>query len=110
MALDEKYSSQGLAIVAFPSMQFGGQEFKTSAEIKKFTEEKGVKFLMMDTVDVNGPKASPVWNYLKGACDTCEGDVKWNFAAKFVVDKTGAVIERNKDNPAKSEELIESLL
>jgi len=110
VALDEKYGAQGLAIVAFPSLQFGGQEFGTSEEIAKFAEGKGAKFQMMSTVDVNGAKASPVWSYLKGACDTCGGDVKWNFSAKFLVDKAGNVVERNGDNPAKSEAKIQDLL
>lgn len=28
---------------------------------------------------MNGPNTSPVWQYLKGACANCNGDVDWNF-------------------------------
>lgn len=39
---------------------------------------------MMDKIDVNGAKTSPVWQFLKGKFP---GDVSWNFAAKFIIDK-----------------------
>lgn len=78
---------QGLEIVAFPCNQFGRQEPGSNAEIAEFVAGYGAEFLMMDKVDVNGADASPVWSYLKGACDTCGDDVGWNFGAKFVVDK-----------------------
>lgn len=38
------------------------------------------------------------------------GDVKWNFAAKFIIDKEGNVVERNGDSPAASEAKIKKLL
>lgn len=34
------------------------------------------------------------WKTLKGACANCDGDVDWNFRAKFLVDKNGAVVTR----------------
>ena len=33
--------------------------------IKLFAKQKGVEFIMMDKVDVNGLDASPVYHYLK---------------------------------------------
>jgi glutathione peroxidase-family protein len=41
---------------------------------------------MMDKIDVNGAKTSPVWAFLK---EKFPGDVSWNFAAKFIIDKVG---------------------
>jgi glutathione peroxidase-family protein len=108
--MHEKYNSEGLEIVAFPCNQFGRQEPGSNAEIAEFVAGYGAEFLMMDKVDVNGADASPVWSYLKGACDTCGDDVGWNFGAKFVVDKEGTVVERNGGNPSASEALIQSLL
>ena len=67
----------------------------------------GKSFTLMKRADVNGGGASPVWSMLKGACDTCDGDVRWNFAAKFYVDKEGNVVERSGDNDAA---LIEKLV
>lgn len=108
--LHSKYNSQGLEIVAFPCNQFGAQEPGSPAEIQKFVTDKGVKFNMMEKIDVNGPKTHPVYQYLKGACSNCSGDVRWNFAAKFIIDKKGNVVERNGDNPLASEAKIKQLL
>ena len=88
---------KGLEIVAFPCNQFGRQEPGTDAEIKKFAADKGFAqgdpgVNMMAKVDVNGADASPVWNFLKE--QTNSGDVSWNFAAKFIVNKDGDVVER----------------
>ena len=41
---------------------------------------------MMDKIDVNGANTSPVWKWLK---EQQPGDVSWNFAAKFIIDKDG---------------------
>jgi len=84
-ALYNKYNSRGLEIVAFPCNQFGDQELGTNAEIKAFAQEEfGFNGLLMDKVEVNGPNTHPVWIYLK---KQFRGDVVWNFAAKFIVDK-----------------------
>lgn len=39
--------------------------------------------LLQEKIDVNGPKTHPVYQYLKGACSNCSGDVRWNFAGKL---------------------------
>lgn len=49
----------------FCSNQFLAQEPGTNEEIKKFARDKGFKGLLMDKVDVNGKKASPVYTFLK---------------------------------------------
>ncbi len=49
-----------------------------------------------------------MWAFLKK--ETKSGDVGWNFAAKFIIDKTGKVVERNGDSPAASEAKIKALL
>lgn len=49
----------------FCSNQFGFQEPGNSAEIKNFASGKGFKGLLMEKIDVNGPKASPVYAFLK---------------------------------------------
>mmetsp|Transcript_34278 Transcript_34278/g.97149 ORF Transcript_34278/g.97149 Transcript_34278/m.97149 type:complete len:110 (+) Transcript_34278:310-639(+) len=107
-ALHNKYSDQGFDIMAFPCNQFGGQEPGSNAEIKAFATDKfGFNGMMMDKIDVNGPNTHPVWVYLK---EKFPGDVRWNFAAKFIVDKEGNVVERNGDSAGASEAKISSLL
>lgn len=45
-------------------------------------------------VKVNGPKAAPVYNFLKASKGGWFGSrIKWNFT-KFLVDKDGNVIKR----------------
>ena len=39
-------------------------------------------------IDVNGPGTSPVYAFLKSRFP---GDVRWNFATKFIVDREGQV-------------------
>ena len=47
------------------SNQFGFQEPGNSEQIKNFASGKGFKGLLMEKIDVNGPKASPVYAFLK---------------------------------------------
>ena len=49
------------------SNQFLAQEPGSNAEIKEFARKKGFKGVLMDKIDVNGPKASPVYTFLKVA-------------------------------------------
>lgn len=76
-------------IIAFPCNQFGAQEPEECPTIKRFAEKKGVEFRMMDKIDVNGPKASKVYKYLKKESGITT--ITWNFAAYFVVGPEGNV-------------------
>jgi glutathione peroxidase len=95
-ALHEKYGEDGLAVVGFPSNQFGSQEPGTAAEISEFcTTKYGVKFDMMAKIDVNGDEAAPLYKQLT-ATDTepaKKGDISWNFE-KFLINKDGKVVAR----------------
>lgn len=61
----EALQKQMETVVLTCSNQFLSQEPGTNEEIKKFARDKGFKGVLMDKVDVNGPKASPVYNFLK---------------------------------------------
>ncbi|KAJ1473159.1 thioredoxin-like protein [Baffinella frigidus] len=91
VSLDTSLSKCGLAVIAFPSNQFGDQEPKTNAEIKEFVKKYGVEFPMMAKVDVNGPDTCDVWADLKSVFP---GTTKWNFDTKFLVARNGTVIRR----------------
>lgn len=96
MELHNKYreTEVKLAILAFPCNQFGSQEPGSNADIKKFSEKFGVEFDMFEKIDVNGPKAHPLWVYLKEAQGGLLGSsIKWNFT-KFLIDPEGKPIER----------------
>ena len=112
--LNKKYSSKGLAILGFPCNQFGAQEPGNSEEIASFCQKNyGVDFQMFEKVDVNGPKADPIYKYLTSAAPGIAGTegIKWNFT-KFLIDREGKIIGRFAPN-VKPETLagdIEKLL
>jgi glutathione peroxidase len=94
--LHQQYHSKGLEILAFPCNQFGGQEPGTDQDIAQFCELNfGVTFPVMSKIQVNGPEAEPLFEYLK---DQARGvlktrAIKWNFT-KFLVNKDGVVVKR----------------
>jgi glutathione peroxidase len=113
-ALHERYGQQGLAVVGFPSNEFGGQDPGENAEIASFCEMNyGVSFPMMAKVEVNGGNAHPLWQWLKGEKPGFLGTeaIKWNFT-KFLVGKDGQVIKRYapQDEPEKLAKDIEAAL
>lgn len=95
-ALHDKYAEKGLTVVGFPCNQFGKQEPGSAEDIKSFcTDNYGVKFDMMEKVDVNGEDACDFYKNLtaldlkpKGA-----GKVSWNFE-KIVFNRSGEPIAR----------------
>lgn len=109
-ALYDRYASQGLVVLGFPCNQFGQQEPGSASEIQSFCESRfGVTFPLFQKVDVNGKDAHPLFQYLTKAAPGLFGTetVKWNFT-KFLVDRTGKVIERYA-SLAKPEDLEKSI-
>lgn len=78
-----------VTILAFPCNQFGKQEPGTADDIKEFAAQKGVKFQMMQKINVNGPDSHIVYKYLKHQTKTPA--IGWNFATYFVVDPEGKI-------------------
>lgn len=107
--LHQKYRDQGLSVLGFPCNQFGAQEPKPEPEIKKFAQSKfGVEFDMFSKIDVNGDNTHPVYTFLKGCFP---GDITWNFAARFLVDKNGVPVKRlQKETWEETEQIIQQLL
>jgi len=113
-ALYRKHRDQGFVVLGFPCNQFGAQEPGDEAEIANFCSlTYDVDFPMMKKIDVNGPKAHPLYAYLKHAKKGLLGSegVKWNFT-KFLVDRKGEVVERFPPTatPQSLEGAIEALL
>ena len=64
-ALHRKYARQGVEVLGFPCNQFGQQEPGDANEIKNFCSlNYDVTFPMFAKIDVNGPKAHPLYEYL----------------------------------------------
>ncbi|MEA1674208.1 glutathione peroxidase [Nitrospirillum sp. BR 11163] len=92
-ALYRKYKDQGLVILGFPCNQFGQQEPGDAQEIQNFCSlTYDVTFPVLAKVEVNGDKAEPLYEHLKGRARGFLGSksIKWNFT-KFLVGKDGRV-------------------
>jgi glutathione peroxidase len=95
-ALWQRYRGQGLAVVGFPSNEFGHQDPGSNAEIADFCQRNyGVSFPMMEKIEVNGAGAHPLWRWLKEQKPGLLGTeaIKWNFT-KFLVGRDGQVLKR----------------
>jgi glutathione peroxidase len=95
-ALYRKYRDMGLVVLGFPCNQFGAQEPGNAEEIKNFCSlTYDVTFPMFAKIDVNGPKAHPLYEYLKHEKKGLLGSegIKWNFT-KFLIGRDGEVVER----------------
>ena len=91
--LHSAYADQGLAVVAFPCNQFGGQEPGTNDEIQEFCSTTyNVTFPLFDKVDVNRPDRHALYAELTAVDDAegVAGDIQWNFE-KFVVGADGSI-------------------
>ena len=65
-ALHEQYGPRGFSVLGFPCNQFLAQEPGTEADVKQFCSTRyAVTFPMFAKVDVNGPNAHPLYQYLK---------------------------------------------
>ena len=112
--LYEKLHGNGLTVLGFPCNQFGKQEPGSTEEIGAFCQMNyGVSFPMFDKIEVNGPNAHPLYDYLKSEQPGILGtkNIKWNFT-KFLVDKSGKVVDRfaPMTKPEDIESAIEKVL
>jgi glutathione peroxidase len=95
-ALHDKYAEQGLAIVGVPCNQFNGQEPGTALEIAAFcTANYGVKFDLLEKVEVNGDSACPLYKQLTSeeTNPKSPGPIQWNFE-KFLFNRDGELVAR----------------
>lgn len=109
--LHKKYKDKGLAIIGFPSNDFGAQEPGTNQEIQDFCKlNYGVTFPLMAKAPVKGSAAQPFYKSLLKLSED-KSDVGWNFE-KFLFASNGSKIERfkSKVTPADLEKIISNLL
>lgn len=112
--LHQTYGARGLVVLGFPCNQFGSQDPGSNDEIASFCQRNfGVTFPMMSKIDVNGPEAHPLYQWLSAEAPGLLGSkaIKWNFT-KFLVGKDGTVIKRYapQDAPEKLSKDIEAAL
>ena len=112
--LHQTYGARGLVVLGFPCNQFGAQDPGANSEIAAFCQRNyGVSFPMMAKIDVNGPKADPLYQWLAAEAPGLLGSksIKWNFT-KFLVGRDGLVRKRYAptDTPASLAADIEAAL
>ncbi len=94
-SLYDRYQSEGLVILGFPSNDFMGQEPGTEEEILEFCRTNfGVSFPLFSKISVKGEDIHPLYEYLtteklNGKADS---EVTWNFQ-KYLIGKNGEIIE-----------------
>ena len=93
--LYREYKDKGLVILGFPCNQFANQDPSSNEEIGSFCQRNyGVSFPMFAKVDVNGPTAHPLYQYLTSEAKGLLGSsIKWNFT-KFLINQKGEVVKR----------------
>jgi len=109
-----KFKDKDFSVLGFPCNQFGKQEPGTNKEIQDFCSLNfKIEFPVFAKIDVNGPTADPLYQYL---CETKPGllgsrKIKWNFT-KFLVDQKGNVVSRFAPNtkPEDIEKEIEAII
>ncbi len=112
--LHERYGERGRSVIGFPCNQFGGQDPGADEQILGFCQKNyGVSFAMMSKVEVNGPHAHPLFQWLTRSAPGILGTqaIKWNFP-KFLIAKDGQPIKRygSMDKPESLQADIEAAL
>lgn len=101
-------------VLGFPCDQFDHQEPGDAAEIKNFCSlTYDVSFPLFEKIEVNGPGAHPLYQFLKKEATGLLGSesIKWNFT-KFLVDADGKVVRRYApiDKPASIQKDVAKIL
>ncbi|EDO33712.1 predicted protein, partial [Nematostella vectensis] len=105
VALHNKYSKEGLAILAFPCNQFGKQEPKRNYGIYRFAVDYyGVQFDMFSKIKTVGDGSHPLYNFL---VESTGFPPIWNFN-KYLVNRAGVVVKyfNHSFNPSSFESII----
>lgn len=111
--LYDKFAGR-VVVLAFPCNQFGRQEPLNGVALERDIRLRfGLKFPIMQKVEVNGAHAHAVYKFLKRERAGFLGfeGVQWNFE-KFVVSSSGEVVARylTTQPPAAFEQHIAALV
>jgi len=106
--LFDKFSdTHRFVILAFPCNQFGNQEPDEPSVIKEFAVSKGVKFTMMQKIDVNGARTHMVYQFLKK--EVGPTTIDWNFANYFLVSPDGSISSHSGVKPSFLQDVVYDL-
>lgn len=93
--LYEKYSDQGLMIIAIPTNDFGRREPGNNEAIKKACDKRfGITFPIMAKATSEGPEIHPVFQWLtqRDKNGIRDSEIRWNFQ-KYLIDEKGVLVE-----------------
>lgn len=100
--LATSYASSGLVVLGIPSSEFGDEELKDLAEMRKYyVDTAHVAFPVFARASLTGPHAIPLYRFLCEAKLGSSGEIHWNFT-KFLIDRQGEPLARFEagDDPA----------
>lgn len=93
--LQKTYGPRGLQIIGIPSFEFGNEELKDPAAMRKYYEDTAhADFPVFAPATLNGVNAIPLYQFL---CDPKQsvpgGDIRWNYT-KFLIGRDGKPLAR----------------
>lgn len=89
--LYDTYESRGLVVIGVPSNDFGGQEPKSDAEVKKFCQGAfGITFPLTSKYEVTGANKHPFYKWASETLGAMNGPW-WNFH-KYLVGRDGKLV------------------
>jgi glutathione peroxidase len=93
--LAKTYEAQGLVVIGIPSSDFGGEELKDAAALRKYyTDIMQMSFPVFAQAKLRGVQTIPLYGFLCNAKESVSGeDIHWNFT-KFIIDRAGKPLAR----------------
>jgi glutathione peroxidase len=93
--LEKTYSAKGLQVIGIPSPEFGGEELKDPAAMRKYySDTLHADFPVFASATLNGVNAIPLYQFL---CDPKQsvpgGDIRWSYT-KFLIGRDGKPLAR----------------
>ena len=93
--LQKTYGARGLQIIGIPSSEFGNEELKDPAAMRKYYSDTAhADFPVFAIATLNGVNAIPLYQFL---CDAKQslpgGDIRWNYT-KFLIGRDGKPLAR----------------
>jgi len=107
---DEDSVPEDFVILAFPSGDFGGQEFGTNEQIVQFCESRfDVSFPMFEKAEVTGKKAHRVFKRLAALPKPLGEPPTWNFT-KYLIGRDGEPIARFGSRVSPDDERLREMI
>ena len=93
--LYQEFKDQKFVVLGFPSNQFNKQEPVSNEDMLETCRVNfGVTLPLNEKINVNGPDASPLFQWLKKEKrGILNSEIKWNFT-KFLINREGEVVKR----------------